>query len=234
MTAAARPHGYARYRLDGCRCYTCAAAVHAYDQHRARAIAYGTWHPFVDAEPARAHVRALLAAGLGTRSIAAAAGVPRQSIQYLLRGRPRGGGPAQPPPERIRPATAAAILSVDLTLDRLPPATRIDATGTRRRVHALAVAGWPHAQVAAHIGTARGNLTAAIKQPRVTVATALKVRAACRALWGLDPASHGVAPHRVEATRRRAQQAGWAPLAAWDDIDDPAERPQGIREEAAA
>jgi transcriptional regulator with XRE-family HTH domain len=224
-----RPHGYARYRLDGCRCYVCAGAVSAYDQARARAIAYGTWRPWTDAAPVRAHVHQLQHAGLGTRSIATAAGIPRQVVQYLLTGKP-----GRPAPSKIRPATAAAILAVDLTLDRLPPNTRVDATGARRRVQALARVGWPAARVAERAGMTRGNLAAALRGDRVTVCTARRIRDAYDALWDADPIAGGVPAHMVERTRQRARTAGWAPPAAWDDdIDDPAARPQGVRKEAS-
>jgi len=45
----ARTHGtYTRYKLEGCRCYPCAGAASDYRANRERAIAYGTWQPFVD------------------------------------------------------------------------------------------------------------------------------------------------------------------------------------------
>lgn len=205
-------HGYTLYRRGLCRCYTCAAAVHAYDQHRARAIAYGTWNPWTPAEPVRTHIHNLLNAGIGTRTIAAAAGMPRQNIQHILKG--RAGGPA---PTKVRPATAEAILAVTATIDTLPPHTRIDVTGTRRRTQALAALGWPISGIANHIGMGRQNLSAALRNDRVYVTTARRIRDAYNHLWKVDPAQHGIAPHVIKRTLRHAQAAGWAPPGAWDD-----------------
>ena len=62
---AERPHGYARYKLDGCRCYTCGYARSEYEAMRTRAILYGTWEPLIDAQPVRDHIKMLSEAGIG-------------------------------------------------------------------------------------------------------------------------------------------------------------------------
>ena len=41
-----RLHGYARYKLDACRCYECAWANSVYTERRTRLIAYGRWKPW--------------------------------------------------------------------------------------------------------------------------------------------------------------------------------------------
>lgn len=101
MAGAEREHGYARYRLDGCRCYVCGFARSEYDANRERAIAYGTWQPFVDAEPVRRHLRTLQSCSIGLRRIAEIAKVDRKRLRAILVGRPeRGTGP---PASRLRP-----------------------------------------------------------------------------------------------------------------------------------
>lgn len=82
---AERPHGYARYKLDGCRCYTCGWARAQYEENRQRAIAYGTWQPHVPAAPVREHIVQLQQCGMGLRAIAAAAGNFRSTADRQTR-----------------------------------------------------------------------------------------------------------------------------------------------------
>lgn len=220
-----REHGYARYRLDGCRCYVCGYARSEYEERRQRAIAYGTWQPYIDAEPVRQHIRDLQACGLGLRRIADAAGVDRKRLQAVLNGRSeRGTGPQA----KIRPALAAAILAVEPSFDLLADKTVIDAAGTRRRLQALVTLGWSQAKLADRLGWTPANFTSLMKEPRTRVATARKVRALYDELWNQSPPE---SDHRdkIAANRARnmARTRGWAPPAAWDDdlIDDPAAQP---------
>ena len=219
-----RPHGYARYRLDGCRCYICAFARSEYDENRNRAIAYGTWNPWVDAEPVRKHIRSVQSCGVGLRRIGDAAGVTRKRLQSILSGRPeRGTGPQ----ERVRPAIAAAILAVQPTLDLMGPATPIGSTGTVRRLQALVAAGWPQHHLAVALGQKDGNFTAFLTRPQVLVRNAQAVRALYDRLWKEDPRHHGVGAQAYSRARNQAASRGWAPFGAWDDdtIDDPATTP---------
>jgi hypothetical protein len=100
-----RPHGYARYRLDGGRCDICVAAVSEYNKIRSAGLADGTWQPFTSAEATVEHIRSLYAAGMSDRQIAVAAGVSHRRV-YSLRTT------ADPALIKVRPATEAAILSV--------------------------------------------------------------------------------------------------------------------------
>lgn len=106
----AHDHGtLGAYRRDRCRCGPCRAANRDAQRRRRRAIAYGQWQPFVDAEPIRAHVTQLAAAGLSLRRIAELSGVSRGCIDALMRGKPARG---RAPSHRIRAATAARLLLV--------------------------------------------------------------------------------------------------------------------------
>lgn len=220
-----RPHGYARYRLDGCRCYVCAFARSQYDAARERAIAYGSWQPWTEAAPVRQHIRDLQACKLGLRRIAALAGVDRKRLQAILNGRSeRGTGPQT----KVRPALAAAVLSVQPTLDVLGPGTVIDATGTTRRLQALVASGWPQARLAARLGILASNFCLTITAERVTVRTARAVSSLYDALWQLDPREHDVDNQAYSRARNHATAHNWAPVGAWDDdtIDDPAATPE--------
>jgi hypothetical protein len=224
MSGRKREHGYARYRLDGCRCYVCGYARAQYDDNRNRAIAYGTWQPWVDAEPVRIHIRHLQSCGMGLRAIATAAQVDRKRLQGIVTGRPeRGTGPQ----EKVRPALAAAVLAVEPTLENLAPSTLVSPVGTRRRLRALVAVGWPQQILAARLGMAPGNFGTMLGCEHVLVRRALAVRALYDELFQADPVEHGASPAGVTRARQRARENGWAPPGAWDDdtIDDPAAFP---------
>jgi len=219
-----RPHGYARYQCDGCRCYECGFAYSVYRENRTKAITAGTWQPWVDAEPVRVHVEFLQTCLMGLRSIAAAANVDRQRLVAIVNGRPgRGTGPQA----KVRPALAAAVLAVEPTLDNLGPNTVIGATGTTRRLRALVAGGWPHQHLAEELGWTPGNFSSLIAATSVTVRTARLVVATYDRLWNVDPATHGATARFIAEAKARAIEARWAPVGAWDDdtIDDPAAFP---------
>lgn len=215
-----RPHGYARYRLDGCRCNICGWARAQYDDNRTRAIHAGTWQPWVDAEPVRIHVRHLQSCNMGLRTISARASVDRKRLQALLYGRPaRGTGPQ----EKVRPALAAAVLAVEPTWENLAAHTLISPVGTRRRSQALGAAGWPQHHLAVHLNMRPDNFDQMLARPHVLVSRALAVRTMYDTLWQADPVEHGATPTEVAQARSDAVAHGWAPAGAWDDdeIDDP-------------
>ncbi|MEU6647706.1 hypothetical protein ABZ863_35015 [Saccharomonospora sp. NPDC046836] len=220
-----RPHGYARYRLDGCRCYTCGWAVAQYRDAREYAIRCGTWQPWTDAAPVRAHLLRLRDCGMGLRAIAAAAKVDRKRLHAVLTGRPeRGTGPQ----EKVRPALAAAVLAVEPTLDNLAPSTLIDPTGTRRRAQALVAAGWPQARLAAALYMRPGNFGTMLQRPSVQARRARDMREIYEQLWNADPAEHGASAGGITRARAYAAANRWAPPGAWDleTIDDPAAHPE--------
>jgi hypothetical protein len=219
-----RDHGYARYKLDGCRCYTCSWAVSQYNAARDRAMAYGTWQPFVNADPVRQHLKNLQACGLGLRRIADAARTDRKRLQAILTGRPeRGTGPQQ----QVRPELAEAILSVQPTIELLGPATPVASIGTHRRLQALIFAGWPQHHLAVALDMTDGNFGALLDRPQVLARTALAVRGLYDKLWRQDPRENGVGKQAYSRSRNHAAARGWAPVGAWDDdtIDDPAAEP---------
>lgn len=221
---SARPHGYARYRLDGCRCYVCVLARSRYDENRAKAITAGTWQPWVDADPVRVHIRHLQSCDMGLRAIATAANLDRKRLQAVLNGRPERG---TPPQKQVRPAIAAAVLAVEPTLDTLGGSTVIDATGTRRRLQALGARGWPQHHLAVRLGMTDSNYGETRDRDRVIVRTARAVRGLYDGLWRLDPREHGVDARAFSRARNHAAAERWAPGGAWDDdtIDDPAAFP---------
>lgn len=221
---ASHQHGtYACYVLDFCRCLPCASANSTYEVDRVRRIAYGR-PAYVDAGPAREHVRTLMAAGLGWKGVAQRAEVANGVMTKLLYGDATRG---MPPSRRIRPDTAARILAV--TADRLADGAVVDGTGTRRRLRAFVVAGWTQAQVAEQLGMNPANFGPLILgQREPTAATARRVQTFYDQMWNVPPApANRWELGACNRARRRAAAMGWAPALAWDEdtIDDPAALP---------
>jgi transcriptional regulator with XRE-family HTH domain len=221
-----RAHGTAAMYSHGpCRCAPCSQAASAAARHRYRMIAYGQWQPFTDATPAREHVRSLQAQGLGWQRIAELAGVAAPTVSSMLYGRS-----GRPPTGKIRTATAEALLAFRPGLDDLPATAPVDAAGTRRRMQALAAAGWSAQRLAGYLGFDRAHAGRIIRgdNPRVSAATARAVRGLYDELWDRPP-PEGTRWEKVAANRARdhARQQGWPPPMAWDDdkIDDPAAKP---------
>ncbi|MFM9373305.1 hypothetical protein [Streptomyces sp. Da 82-17] len=222
---AAREHGTrAKYVADRCRCEPCRTANRQAENHRYRQQAYGRWQPYVDARPARAHVRMLMEYGLGWKRIADLAGVGRGTVEKLLYGAAHRG---MEPSKRVRPETATRLLAVRPVGERLGGAVLVDATGTSRRLRALVAAGWPQAQLAARLGVQAGNFGKSLRSEQVLAATERAVRKLYDELWRADPREHGVTEQAYRRARNHARSHGWAPVGAWDDdtIDDPASEP---------
>lgn len=176
----------------------------------------GTWEPFTDPAPTQAHITHLRSQGLSVRAIARMAGVPLSTLSPIAW------------PEhvtsrvKIRHATEAAVLAVRFDLDHIPGEAFIPATGTRRRLQALAAAGWTMGWVAEQLGVSLAMVSdTALNSEQVTAARARQIRDIFNA--------HAYKPGPSDLCRRRSIGKGWAPAAAWDDIDDPTENPRGIR-----
>jgi hypothetical protein len=113
-----------------------------------------------------------------------------------------------------------------------PPSAqgRVDATGTRRRLRALAAIGYTRPQLATRLHETPSRISYLLTAPAVaTVPAALDARARLvyDELW--HPWPEGPAAARARAAARRR---GWAVPMAWDDhpghghgIDDPAAVP---------
>lgn len=213
-----RPHGYTRYKMDRCRCYVCCFAVSEYRLRIERETRKGTWQPYVDAEPARQHVKALMAAGIGRRRVAELAGVTESCIVKLIWGQ-RGN----PPSVRLRPANAAAILAIPVMDSSKAPGMTVDATGTRRRIAALGAFGWSLTLQAAEIGWTVNNLHWLLHQDLVQRTTAEAMRGLYDK-WSMTPPPASYARTRVLLAARKNH---WFQPLAWDDdsIDDPAAFP---------
>ncbi|GAA1455199.1 hypothetical protein [Nocardiopsis tropica] len=205
-------HGSRARYVAGCGCAPCTSAHSAYNATRKRQAAYGRpTTDLIDAEAIRTHLRALVAAGMGARAIAAASGVGRRRIQELIK-EPEG---------RVKPETAAALLAVTVAL---PDHALVDAAGTHRRLQALVERGWAMARLAERLSMTPANFSDLLRRDQVTAATARRVTALYDELWDQAP-PEGTPLERKAASmaRRIAGSRGWLPPAAWDDdlIDVP-------------
>jgi len=127
------------YTQDGCRCTHCTRANTATKRGYRTAVAYGRREGLLKAEPVRQHLADLRAAGFSLQSIADASGLALSSVAALVYGVPAR---ELPPTTHVRVDTADRLLAVDPATAALPGGARIPATGSRRRLPALASLGW--------------------------------------------------------------------------------------------
>lgn len=226
------PHGNrVRYVIDKCRCRPCRDAAAAYTRDLKRRHLYGKV-TYVPADPAREHVRALQAQGMGWKRVARAAGIDCSVMWKLLYGDPSR---PQAPSKRIRPKTEAAILAV--TLD-LASVASVPGVGTRRRLQALVAIGWSQAKLAGRLGTTPANFGKVIHGHTtndVNVATARAVTKLYDELWDQVP-PHSEWRDHIAYTRALGHAVGydWFVPMAWDedDIDNPDAQPDRGQVEA--
>lgn len=235
-----RPHRHGTrvaYVWDKCRCQPCTEASRVSQAERRRLQAMAVWNPdsydLVDGDLVRAHLRQLMAAGMGWKRVAAAAGVGASTVYPILYGKwihqpehPQH----RPPRKQVTKAVADKLLAV--TLD-LADGRQIDATGTRRRLQALAAIGLPQAQLARLIGWSPGNFSDLIhgRQQYTVKANADLVARIYDQHWqGPPQATTPRETASIERARRVASSHGWAPPMSWDDdsIDDRRARPCGV------
>ncbi len=198
----------------------CAAC---YETQRVRQNAYGTWvSQRVDADPVRAHLLALRAAGVGTRAVADATGVSRSALVVLLNGRPERG---TPPPRFVMVSTAEKLLALPVPshpVEMAATMARVPAIGFRRRVQALVANGWTMTYLAVRLGVTVTNLSAALQREHVS---AKRHRDAAALFDELQ------LPGPSERAKAYARKRKWPLPLEWDEdmIDDPAARPVRAR-----
>lgn len=108
-------------------------------------------------------------------------------------------------------------------------AGHVDATGTRRRIQALAAMGWSANVIASRVGISEETLSKWRSATLVSRGTAKKVARWYDELSMLNPPVRDRwERYSVGSTKGRARAAGWAPPLAWDEetIDDPTAVPE--------
>jgi hypothetical protein len=217
-----RTPGRSAYVLDKCRCADCREACRVYENHRRRQDLYGRWQPYVDAAPARAHVRQLQAAGMGWKRVARAAGLNTSVVWKLLYGDPTRN---LAPSKRIRQQTVTALLAVQ---PDLAPGALIDATDTWHRIEGLVALGYPKLWIARQLGQTGPGLQ--VRRTRVQVSTAQAIAALADRI--------GDTPGYSTRARNYAKARGWlTPMQRWAlqfDVSEPVRltRSQRLAEDA--
>ena len=199
-------------------CFACRVASADYQDEVRRNRAYGRWEPFVDAEPAREHVKALMAAGMPYRKIADAVSVAHRRVSTLVYGRSH-----QPPPRLIRPEFSAALLAIEN-----PRPERVPGLGASRRIRGLQALGHRPAVLAEALGVSERRISqfANLAEPVIMRETHDRIAALYARLSMVLPEPKDARDaHNIAMCRRRAQRRHWLPPLAWDDVDDPAEQP---------
>jgi hypothetical protein len=144
--AARKPHGVRIKYMAGCRCLPCRCANANYETARAAKRRAGEWNGLVPASRAAAHLGYLSAAGIGRRTVAAAAGIADSVIHAVRTGRKL----------QIRARTEEAILNVQRTA--IAGGAHVDAGDTARRLSVLIRRLGSKAAVARALGYRRAAL----------------------------------------------------------------------------
>jgi hypothetical protein len=190
----------------GCRLPDCVAINYRYEKGVSYDVTCGRRRQ-IDSQEVRTHIELLRAENWTRLRITKAAGVSRSTVYSLAAGQPE-----------VRAHIARAILSIRIA--PAPSKANIDATGSTRRVRALVVIGHTLRTIAEETGfghskiehLAGGLLEAVDAHTAETIANVYRRLA-------VKPGSSGQA-------KAFARKRGWHGPLAWDDIDDPAARPE--------
>jgi transcriptional regulator with XRE-family HTH domain len=190
--------------------------------HRERQKAYGRWNPDrVPADPVRAHLATLKAAGLSYRRIVELAGIHRSYIGTLLVGKN-----GRPPAQYVSKSTADRILSVQVPADFTEvvrvarDGDRVPVIGARRRLQALVAAGWTMRELARQLGLVSNNF-GPLMHGDGTI-TAARHRQVVELFERLQ-----MQPGPSSRARAYARKRRWKLPLEWDEdtIDEPDARP---------
>ncbi|MCX4450634.1 hypothetical protein [Streptomyces sp. NBC_01789] len=189
-------------------------------QNRARRLAHanGTWDKLIDAEPVRQHLLALHAAGISIYRVASLTGMDYKGVRIYTQ---HGYKNSEPRRRRITPEVAARILAIKA--EDVGP-SKVDATGSRRRVQALAAIGWPGETVAVRAGLHPRHISTLLQQPTILASTAQGIADAYDDLRYRSARRNRVSKRVATRTRNRAAAKRWPPPKYWDEsgaIDDP-------------
>lgn len=218
-TCAMHVPGANCYQKCRCRCDECKQAQSRYAKHRRVKLAQGI-NDLVDAEPVRAHVEHLMNLGMSHGTIALKAGMSTSGLQALL-----GLKTNAKQLKRMHRRTAKRITSVTYSPDVGRNYTA--ATETQRYLQDLALRGFSSQELSTLSGIEKYTITItrAGKCRLVRNETATTIRELHKHLEGKHPtltSKKGQASLKAAARKHR-----YAPLAAWDDITNPNERPKG-------
>lgn len=207
----ARAYGSPGYRKP-CKCAPCREARRRH-QKRIRVNRELGRSPFTDPAPAQAHLKQIHRT-MPWKALVAATGLEVSNLMKIYNGERT----------KIRHETEAKILAV-VAPEIGGPGQCIDATGTIRRVQALAYVGHAYSTIArvAHTSPSRIMLIANGRQATVRRAIADRLATAYQQLAYQPPRRN----KHTSRTRNVAREKSWhGPLAWADNIDDPSAKPE--------
>lgn len=190
-------------------------------KRRKLANAYGISLSYIDAPEVREHSLALERIGWTGQGIIIASRCTGtlQGLRLIQ----HGNQPTAHPKWR-------AVLQMPISLrvpDHVPDLVRVPALGAQRRIRALMALGYRHSDLTDALGGSEVSYRiAAGRSPLITAHTWRAIDDAFQRL--------SATPGPSERSRKAALAQGYAPPLAWDDIDNPHERPRGIRRTDAA
>ncbi|MFE3657231.1 hypothetical protein [Streptomyces sp. NPDC059165] len=205
MTPTPHPASAGCYKR-GCKQEDCRRKGRRYAKELGYDLARGIRRQH-DATQVRAHIHRLMAHEWTHRQIGTAAGLPRSTVSSLAGGQ-----------QQTSTRIALAILSVPVGPAPTDP-TRVDATGTIRRIRALAGIGHTLVSLAQRIGMTEDRISS-LACGSVDVVTPAESRAVASLYKQLS-----TTPGPSVRSRNDARRKGWHGPLAWDDIDDPAATP---------
>lgn len=217
------------YAIHKCRCDDCRAAMTQRARIRERAKLYGRYdHGLTDAEPARAHLRMLMDAGMGWKRISEVSGVGYTAISSLIYGRkgshkdPRKGETVK----RITRSKAEKILAVTPSIELFRPGALVSSRGAIRRIQALGTLGWSPSRLATMLGKTKTNLHTSLRCEQITAGLHTAIADLYEGLWNTKPiAANSHELGGINRTLNNARRFGWVAPLGWDDIDSDEEPP---------
>lgn len=110
----------------------------------------------------------------------------------------------------------------------------VDAIGTHRRIRALACLGWSTRALERKYDLPRWTLDSLLNHRTIHRGSYELVKRIYDELQTTAPVPT-TKNEKIGISRAKgsARKGGWGPPASWDDIDDPEERPKGLRKVAA-
>lgn len=213
-TRTAVRHGQPSCAHYGCTLPECLRAAHI-ARARSEADRASGITASVPAAPAAHRVQRLLRAGMSASDISARAGISPSTVSTLTRGTAI----------HIWRTTRDAILGIPVPVRPTVPAAPgyVDATGTRRRLRALAALGWPAPCIAARTGISLrslGELRSGTRR-RVSIRHHQAAARVYDELWNRRPEDHGIGAGSAARLRAHAARRGWLrPVELDDDLID--------------
>jgi len=133
---------------------------------------------------------------------------------------------------RINPDLAKRIRAAATKVPGADDAVYVSAVGARRRVQALIAIGYSREEIMRQTGYSKHPLRALLngQNEYVLASTHHAIEKAFNRLC-MKPRA-GKTPQEkslIARSRNEAARMGWPPPLAWNDIDDPNEKPRGVR-----